>query len=93
MATFTPSLTLIGDDLNDEIPQVKSISGDFKTITIRWKAGVNFPAIRNKWQRLPDGRIEATYTRDELAHCLEVFELISEPRISQGVEATLHPQK
>jgi hypothetical protein len=42
-------------------------SDNFKTITIRWPAGSKMPTIRGKWKRLPDGRIEATYTRDELA--------------------------
>jgi hypothetical protein len=48
-----------------------------KTITIRWPAGSKFPTIRDKWKCLPDGRIEATYTQDELEQCRKVHELRS----------------
>lgn len=49
---------------------------DTKTITIRWPAGSKFPTVRGKWKRLKDGRIEATYTQDELEQCQKTFETI-----------------
>lgn len=49
----------------------------FRTITIRWKKDSKVPTIRGKARRMDDGRIEATYTRDELAKCLEIYEIIT----------------
>ena len=51
----------------------------FSTITIIWPHDSKFPTIASQWKRLPDRRILATYTRDELAHCIQVFEAIGEP--------------
>lgn len=68
MTTTLPLLAFISDDILDGNPT-------FKTITIRWERGSNMPTIRGQWIRLPDGRIETTYTRDELGQCLKVFEL------------------
>lgn len=68
MTTTLPLLAFISDDIVDG-------SHAFEIITIRWPAGSKMPTIRGKWQRLPDGRIEATYTRDELKQCLSLFDL------------------
>jgi hypothetical protein len=68
MTAPLPLLAFISDDILDG-------STTFKTITIRWKRGSKMPTIRGQWIRLPDGRIEAIYTRDELAQCLKIFEL------------------
>ena len=57
---------------NDKIFEVKH---NFKTITIRWPRDSKVPTISGKWQRLPDGRIEATYTRAELEQCMMIFEV------------------
>ena len=84
MTNFSPSLPLIGDDKKDldsgPIP-LPRFTG--KTIKIRWPAGSNMPTIRDQWTRLSDGRIEATYTEDELKKCLEVCDLIHEPKVEQ----------
>lgn len=68
MTAPLPLLAFISDDILDG-------NATFKTITIRWEHGSKMPTIRGQWKRLPDGRIEATYTRAELAQCLKVFEL------------------
>jgi hypothetical protein len=52
------------------------ISDHFKTITIRWPNKPGYPVMAGKWHRLPDGRIEATYTRDELPLILAILESI-----------------
>jgi len=54
---------------------IQEINENFKTITIRWEKESKIPTIRYKWYRLEDGRIQAIYTRDELAKCLEVYEI------------------
>lgn len=69
MTTALPLLEFISDILDG--------SATFKTITIRWERGSKMPTIRGQWKHLPDGRIEATYTHDELGQCLKVFELIN----------------
>jgi hypothetical protein len=53
--------------------------GNFKSITLRWPANSKVPTIHGKWKRLKDGRIQAIYAPSELAICLMVAELISEP--------------
>ncbi len=68
MAAPLPLLAFISDDILDG-------NATFKTITIRWEHGSKMPTIRGQWIRLPDGRIEATYTRDELKQCLSLFDL------------------
>jgi len=47
-----------------------------KKITIRWEKDSKFPTIRGQWKRLKDGRIEATYTADELEQCRKTYESI-----------------
>ncbi len=42
-------------------------------IEIRLPADSKFPTVKDRWQRLPDGRIEANYNSAELATCLSVF--------------------
>jgi len=71
MKNSLPLFSLIGDDIFE-------VKNTFKTITIRWPTGSKMLTIRGNWKRLSDGRIEATYTRDELALCLSLFELIDE---------------
>lgn len=84
MATFIPSLPLIGDEKKDQnsgpiaFPRFTG-----KSMTIRWPAGSNMPTIRNQWTLLSDGRIEATYTEDELKKCLEVYDLLHEPQLGE----------
>jgi hypothetical protein len=68
MATSLPLFSLISDDIVDG-------GHAFETITIRWPADTKIPTVRDQWQRLPDGRIEATYTRVELEICFKVFDL------------------
>ncbi len=83
MATFSTVLPLIGDDEKDQNSQPKALPRfTGKTIKIRWPVGLNIPTIRDQWTRLSDGRIEATYTEDELKKCLEVFDLIAEPELA-----------
>lgn len=48
----------------------------FRVITVRWPRESNVPTIRGQWRRLSDGRIEATYTRDELQKCFELAEIL-----------------
>jgi len=67
---------LVTADTPDTVADTVKHAGGFSTITIRWKKGSKFPTIRGQWKRLPDGRIEARYTRDELAICQEKFEAI-----------------
>ncbi len=76
MTNFSPALSLIGDDKDEPLPA-------FRTITIRWKAGTSMPTIHSKWKRLPDGRIEATYTADELSKCLELCDLLAKPDLEE----------
>lgn len=56
---------------------IQEVRENFKKITIRWKKDSKIPTIGGKWRRMDDGRIEAMYTRDELAKCLEVYEVIT----------------
>jgi len=56
--------------------------GEFKTITICWPADTEVPTVHGKWQRLPDGRIQAVYDADELAVCLSIVELVRDLRKS-----------
>jgi len=49
---------------------------EFKMITIRWPADTRVPVIHGRWQRLPDGRIQAIYAHDELVLCLSIAELL-----------------
>jgi hypothetical protein len=42
-------------------------------IEIRLPADSKFPTVKGRWQKLPDGRIEAGYNSYELAYCLSVF--------------------
>lgn len=56
-------------------PAIVDGSQSFREITIRWPCGSNIPTIRGKWKRLADGRIEATYTRAELAKCFEMRQI------------------
>lgn len=58
--------------------EIQEVRETFKTITIRWQADSKIPTIRGKWRRMDDGRIEARYTRDELAKCLEFFEVLEQ---------------
>ena len=51
---------------------------EFRSIVICWPVDSKFPTVPGKWERLPDRRILATYTRDELARCIRVFEAINE---------------
>ena len=81
MANFSPSLPLIGDDKNSEPIALPHFTG--KTIKIRWPAGSNMPTIRDQWTLLSNGRIEATYTEDELKKCLEVCDLIYGSKLEQ----------
>lgn len=70
--------------LINELP-TPVIPDDFKQITIRWpgnKTGIPFPV--GKWQRLPDGRIEARYTRQELELIYNLGLLISSPTEKAG---------
>lgn len=68
MATSIPPFSLISDDIIDG-------SHAFEIITIRCPAGSKMPTICDQWKYLPDGRIEATYTRAELEICFRLFEL------------------
>lgn len=53
---------------------------NFKTITVRWPNKPGIPTSSGKWHRLPDGRIEATYTRQELSIILGILEgILSRP--------------
>jgi hypothetical protein len=61
-------------------PDIFGVNNNFKTITIRWPVGSKIPAIRGKWKRLEDGRIEAIYTREELRICLEKYELLADTK-------------
>lgn len=72
MTNFSPTFPLVGDDKDDPLPA-------FRSITVRWKAGAAMPTIRGKWKRLPDGRIEALYTADELSKCIALCDLLAEP--------------
>lgn len=63
----------------DTAPDAASPSFTWKTVKIRWPVGAKMPTIHGKWKRLPDGRIEATYTADELSKCLELCDLLAEP--------------
>jgi hypothetical protein len=69
------------------ITDTPNIPDDFKTITLRWPARHGIPCIAGKWKRLPDGRIEATYTRQELEliYSLGLFELNASKAMSQVV--------
>lgn len=60
----------------NQTPGIVEGRQNFKTITIRWEQGLKMPTPRGNWKRLADGRIEATYTRDDLRVCLEVFEVV-----------------
>lgn len=62
---------MIADD------KARSHLSTFENIRICWPRDSKMPTISGKWERLADGRILATYTRDELAQCFEVFEAIS----------------
>lgn len=65
--------------MTDSFPQVENTDKQketFRTIVICWPSDSKFPTILGKWKRLPDQRILATYTRDELALCIRVFESI-----------------
>lgn len=42
------------------------IPANFKQVTIRWPNRPGVAVMRGTWKRLPDGRIEATYTREEM---------------------------
>ncbi len=42
----------------------------WKEMTICWPAGAPIATIGDQWMRLPDGQIEATYKKDELALAL-----------------------
>jgi len=72
--------------------EILEAKNTFKTITIRWERGSKMPTIRDKWKILPDGRIEATYTHDELAQCLRVFELVDFSS-SQAINASPKPNQ
>lgn len=67
----------IAADTPDTVADTVKRAGGFSTITIRWKKGSTFPTINGQWKRLSDGRIEATYTHDELAFCKEKYETIN----------------
>lgn len=43
-------------------------------LTLIWPADALVATIAGHWQRLPDGRIEAAYTRAELALCLAIMQ-------------------
>jgi hypothetical protein len=42
-------------------------------VTIRWPLGSKIPTIQGKAAFLPDGRIEASYTEEELKICMQIF--------------------
>jgi len=54
--------------------KVFELKSTFKTITILWPRDSKMPTIRGKWKRSSYGRILATYTRDELERCFQIFE-------------------
>lgn len=64
----------------DPFPQFENThkQKEFRLIVICWPGDSKFPTIPGKWERLPDRRILATYTRDELARCIRVFEAVNE---------------
>jgi hypothetical protein len=41
-------------------------------VTLIWPPDVQIAVVRDQWQRLPDGKIEATYTREELGMALAI---------------------
>lgn len=49
---------------------------EFKALTVRWPADSKMPAIRDRWQRFSDGRVQAVYAPSELAVCLMINELL-----------------
>lgn len=63
-------------DPKNQKPGIVEGSKPFKVITIRWPRDLKMPTPRGQWQRLEDGKIQASYTRDELRVCLEIFEAI-----------------
>ena len=67
----------------DTVSDTANLRSIWKTIKIRWPIDTKMPTIHGKWKRLPDGRIEATYTADELSKCLELYDLLSEPDVEE----------
>ncbi len=41
-------------------------------VTFIWPPDLQIAVVRGQWQRLPDGRIEAIYTREELGMALAI---------------------
>ncbi len=41
-------------------------------VTFIWPSDTRIGVVHGQWQRLPDGRIEATYTREELGIALAI---------------------
>ncbi len=57
----------------------------WKQVTIRWPADAPIATIGGQWKRLPDGRIEATFTPEQLELCLRVV-CAYEPEKSKNKE-------
>jgi hypothetical protein len=63
----------------------QNIPENFKKIKIRWPNKPGISVISGKWHRLPDGRIEAIYTRQDLKIILGILEgILSMPGKNKG---------
>lgn len=56
----------------------------FRKITIRWPAGSKMPVIAGQWRTLPDGRIQADYSPQQLSTCLAIYEWLKQEEAGKG---------